>query len=289
MSDSTTIAVIGGSGLYALDGLEGVREQAVDTPFGEPSSPVVSGRLGGTQLLFLARHGIGHRLIPSEVNYRANIWALKSLGAEQVISVSAVGSMREDIHPGEFVIVDQLIDRTKGRPSTFFGDGMVGHVDFADPVCPSLAARLFAAAEGLGTTVHRGGTLMVMEGPAFSTRAESLMHRQLGVDLIGMTAMPEAKLAREAELCYATLAMATDYDCWHETEEDVSVMSVIEILKKNVENARAVLARVAADGPGEARDCSCASALEHAIITDRKLIPAEAIERLAPIVGRVLK
>jgi len=288
MSDSTTIAVIGGSGLYDLDGLEDVREQHVETPFGAPSSPIVSGRIGGTALVFLARHGVGHRFTPSEVNYRANIWALKSLGAEQVISVSAVGSMREDIHPGEFVLVDQFIDRTKGRPSTFFGGGIVGHVDFADPVCPRLAARLHAAAEALGLAVHRGGTLMVMEGPAFSTRAESRMHRQLGVDLIGMTAMPEAKLAREAELCYATLAMATDYDCWHETEDDVSVMSVIEILKKNVKNARAVIARVAGEQDAGARDCGCGAALEHAIITDRRVIPAEAIERLAPIVGRVL-
>ncbi|MBW2276374.1 MAG: S-methyl-5'-thioadenosine phosphorylase [Deltaproteobacteria bacterium] len=289
MSDSPTIAVIGGSGLYNLEGLEDVQQEAVDTPFGEPSSPIVRGRLGDTALLFLARHGIGHRLIPSEVNYRANIWALKSLGAEQVISVSAVGSMREDIHPGDFVLVDQFIDRTKGRSSTFFGDGMVGHVGFADPVCPSLAARLLAATEGLGLKTHRGGTLMVMEGPAFSTRAESRMHRQLGVDLIGMTAMPEAKLARESELCYATLAMATDYDCWNEAAEDVSVMSVIEILKQNVENARAVLAKLATDHQGGDRDCSCATALEHAIITDRAVIPAEAIERLKPIIGRVLK
>ena len=289
MSDSTTIAVIGGSGLYNLEGLEDVQEQTVDTPFGAPSSPIVRGRIGAKVLLFLARHGIGHRFIPSEVNYRANIWALKSLGAEQVISVSAVGSMREDIHPGEFVLVDQFIDRTKGRPSTFFGEGMVGHVDFADPVCPRLAARLYAATAALELKAHRGGTLMVMEGPAFSTRAESRMHRQLGVDLIGMTAMPEAKLAREAELCYATLAMATDYDCWHESEEDVTVMSVIEILKKNVENARAVIAEVAGDDQGAARDCGCGTSLEHAIITDRKVIPHEAIERLAPIVGRVLK
>jgi 5'-methylthioadenosine phosphorylase len=289
MSDSTTIAVIGGSGLYNLEGLEDVRKQAVDTPFGAPSSPIVRGRIGDTTLMFLARHGVGHRFTPSEVNYRANIWALKSLGAEQVISVSAVGSMREDIHPGEFVLVDQFVDRTKGRASTFFGGGMVGHVDFADPVCPRLAARLCDAAEALGLKAHRGGTLMVMEGPAFSTRAESRMHRQLGVDLIGMTAMPEAKLAREAELCYATLAMATDYDCWHETEEDVSVMSVIEILKRNVENARAVIAAVAGDRASGTRDCGCGSALEHAIITDRKVIPKEVIARLAPIVGRVLK
>jgi 5'-methylthioadenosine phosphorylase len=289
MTDHTTIAVIGGSGLYDLQGLQDVRETTVDTPFGAPSSPVVRGRLGGTELLFLARHGIGHRLTPSEVNYRANIWALKSLGAQQVISVSAVGSMREDIHPGHFIVVDQYIDRTKGRPSTFFGEGIVAHVELADPVCPHLAEGLHAAIEAVGLTVHRGGTLMVMEGPAFSTRAESQMHRRLGVDLIGMTAMPEAKLAREAELCYATLAMATDFDCWHETEEDVSAFSVIEILKQNVENARAVLTELASGHAGGDRECACATALEHAIITSRTAIPAEAIERLGPIVGRVLR
>jgi 5'-methylthioadenosine phosphorylase len=289
MSDSSTIAVIGGSGLYDLAGLTDVTTEHVETPFGPPSAPIVCGRIEQTQLLFLARHGVGHRLTPSVVNYRANIFALKALGAELVISISAVGSMREDIHPGQFVVVDQYIDRTKGRPSSFFGEGMVGHVMFADPVCPVLASRLHESAVALGLEVHKGGTLMVMEGPAFSTRAESLMHRQLGVDLIGMTALPEAKLAREAELCYATLAMATDYDCWHETEDDVSVTSVIEIIKRNVKNARDLIRHVATNAAQGSGGCGCPSALEHAIITDRAQIPEELIEQLQPIVGRVLK
>jgi 5'-methylthioadenosine phosphorylase len=286
MDDRPVLAVIGGSGLYDLPGLVGVREVQVSTPYGDPSSPVVEGLLGGTRMLFLARHGRGHRLTPSEVNYRANIFALKSLGAARVVSVSAVGSMREDIHPGHLVVVDQFIDRTRGRPSTFFGDGIVGHVMFADPVCPALSRRLVEAARGLQLTVHERGTLMVMEGPAFSTRAESRMHRALGVDLIGMTAMPEAKLAREAELCYATLAIATDWDCWHETEEDVTVEAVIRVLAAGVKDARAVLAEVARELPGGG--CGCPAALDHAVITDRRAIPAEAVERLRPILGRVL-
>jgi 5'-methylthioadenosine phosphorylase len=283
----TTIAVIGGSGLYELDGLQNVEEHKLETPFGAPSDAIIEGHIGETRLLFLARHGRGHRLSPSEVNYRANIFALKSLGATDVISVSAVGSMREDIRPGEMIVVDQFIDRTKGRPSTFFGNGIVGHVTFADPVCPRLSTVVFDAACSTDVKIHRGGTLMVMEGPAFSTRAESLMHRQLGVDLIGMTAMPEAKLAREAELCYTTLALATDYDCWHEEEEDVSVDAVIAVLKQNSENARAVIREVACRTVYE-RDCACQSALEYAIITDRSRIPEEAKQRMKPVFGRVL-
>lgn len=285
--NNVTIAVIGGSGLYDLEGLANVQEHQVDTPYGSPSDSIVEGRLGDVRLLFLARHGKGHRLLPSEVNYRANIFALKKLGASHVISVSAVGSMREEIHPGHMVVVDQYIDRTKGRPSTFFGDGIAGHVVFADPVCADLGAALYDAAVGLGLTVHRGGTLMVMEGPAFSTRAESHMHRSFGVDLIGMTGMPEAKLAREAELCYATLALATDYDCWHEEEDDVSVDAVIKILTQNAANARNVIQTVAQAISAE-RNCPCAAALEYAIITDRARIPDAQKERMAPIFGRVL-
>ncbi len=283
----TTIAVIGGSGLYDLKGLEDVKEHEVDTPYGSPSDNIIEGKLGDVRLLFLARHGRGHRLLPTEVNYRANIFALKVLGARQVISVSAVGSMREDIHPGDLVIVDQFIDRTKGRPSTFFGNGIVGHVMFADPVCDCLAGVLYDAASTLDVTVHRGGTLMVMEGPAFSTRAESHMHRALGVDLIGMTGMPEAKLAREAELCYATLALATDYDCWHEEEEDVSVEMVIKTLMQNAENARTVVQKVTETLTGE-QTCGCGTALEHAIITDPDRIPSEIKTNMKPIFGRVL-
>jgi 5'-methylthioadenosine phosphorylase len=282
------IAIIGGSGLYDLTGLTEVREIQSDTPFGPPSSPVVAGRLGATRVMFLARHGKGHRFTPSEVNYRANVFALKALGASQILSVSAVGSMREEIRPGDIVLPDQYIDRTKGRPSTFFGDGIVGHVAFADPTCDSLRTRLHAAAGRLGLTCHLGGTLMVMEGPAFSTRAESRMHRQLGVDLIGMTAMPEAKLAREAELCYATVALATDYDCWHESEDDVSVGAVLEVMRKNVASARDLIRAVASEPAGAERTCPCASALEHAVVTDRKVIPAETKQRMQPIFGRVL-
>ncbi len=284
---NTTIAVIGGSGLYDLQTLENVTEHAVETPFGLPSDPITEGFLHGRRMLFLARHGKGHRYLPSEVNYRANIFALKMLGAEQVVSISAVGSMRDDIRPGDLVVVDQFIDRTKGRPSTFFGDGIVGHVEAADPVCPDLSHSLFKAASALDVKVHCNKTLMVMEGPAFSTRAESKMHRQLGVDLIGMTAMPEAKLAREAELCYATLALATDYDCWHETEEDVTVDAVIRVIKQNTANARKVVSILAQTAPSE-RKCKCKAALEYAVMTDRTVIPRQTAEKMKPIFGRVL-
>lgn len=283
-----TLAVIGGSGLYELAALTNTIEHRVSTPFGDPSDPIVEGWLGGTRLLFLARHGRGHRFLPSEVNARANIFALKSLGATGVLSVSAVGSMREEIRPGDMVVVSQFIDRTKGRPSTFFGEGIVGHVMFADPVCPQLSRAAHEACLSLGLRVHRDKTLMVMEGPAFSTRAESHMHRAMGVDLIGMTAMPEAKLAREAELCYATLALATDYDCWHETEDDVSVEAVIKILKQNAANARRIVETLAGLALSLTRDCSCPKALDFAIITDRSAIPAPRAELLRPIFGRVL-
>lgn len=283
----STIGVIGGSGLYELAGLTEIKEIPVETPFGPPSDPIIEGRLGQTRLLFVARHGKGHRFLPSEVNYRANIFALKTLGAESIISISAVGSMREDISPGDLVVVDQFIDRTKGRPSTFFGNGIVGHVFFADPVCKSLADALYEAASKVEVKVHRGGTLMVMEGPAFSTRAESHMHRQLGVDLIGMTAMPEAKLAREAEICYATLALATDYDCWHEDEDDVTVDAVIKILKENANNARTVI-RHLAELEATEKDCACQQTLDSAIITDPSLISEEIKTKMKPIFGRVL-
>ncbi len=283
----TTIAVIGGSGLYDLDTLQDVTAHRVDTPFGAPSDPIVEGILSGRRMLFLSRHGKGHRFLPTEVNYRANIFALKALGASQVVSISAVGSMREEIKPGDLVVVDQFIDRTKGRPSTFFGGGIVGHVEFGDPVCPELRSCLLDAASTLDVTVHKDKTLMVMEGPQFSTRAESRMHRQLGVDLIGMTAMPEAKLAREAELCYATLALATDYDCWHETEEDVTVDAVIQVLHQNADNARKVITKLA-ERAKTGHSCGCGASLEHAIITDRKAIPKDVKEKMKPIFGRVL-
>jgi 5'-methylthioadenosine phosphorylase len=282
------IAVIGGTGLYSLDDPSEVEEHRVDTPFGAPSDAIVELRIAGRRLLFISRHGRGHRFLPGEVNYRANLFALKMLGAEQVISISAVGSLQEEIRPGDLVVVRQLVDRTKGRPSTFFGDGIVGHVALADPVCPHLSEALVRAASTLeGVTVHDGKTLMVMEGPAFSTRAESFMHRRLGMDLIGMTAMPEAKLAREAELCYATLALATDYDCWHETEESVTVDGVVEVLRQNAANAMRVVAEMASLAPKERR-CACALALDHAVMTDRGAIPAELVEKMKPIFGRVI-
>lgn len=285
---NTTIAIIGGSGLYDLPGLENVEEIPVETPFGDPSSAVISGTIGTTRMLFLARHGKGHRFTPSEVNYKANVFALKKLGATHLISVSAVGSLAEEIRPGDLVVVSQYIDRTKGRPSTYFENGIVGHVMFADPVCAELSHSIYESANALGLTVHNDATLLTMEGPAFSTRAESHLHRQMGANLIGMTAMPEAKLAREAELCYATLALATDYDCWHESEEDVTVDAVLQIMSSNVDKAQKVVARVAENAAQMKRACPCATSLEYAIVTDRGVIPKETIQKMKPIFGRVL-
>jgi 5'-methylthioadenosine phosphorylase len=285
------VGVIGGSGLYDLPGLEGTEWIPVETPFGEPSDQVLSGTLRDgerrVRLLFLPRHGRGHRRSPSEINYRANLYALKKLGAQAVVSFSAVGSMREEIAPGHLVIVDQFFDRTRGRPSTFFTDGVVAHVSFADPVCPALGRILFETAQGIGAAVHRGGTYLVMEGPAFSTRAESRIYRSWGVDVIGMTNLPEAKLAREAELCYATVALATDYDCWHESEEDVSVEAVLKTLAQNTATARELLRKVVFRIP-EARDCGCGHALAHAIMTDPGRIPPAARQRLGLFIDKYL-
>jgi 5'-methylthioadenosine phosphorylase len=290
----TTIGIIGGTGLYDLDGLESVRQVNVDTPFGSPSDALVTGTLDGLQLVFVPRHGRGHRLTPSEVPYRANIFALKSLGAEWVISVSAVGSLDEGIHPGDVVTPDQLIDRTRGRPSTFFGDGIVAHVAFGDPICKPLSQHLHAATRACDLTCHAGGTYVCMEGPAFSTRAESNLYRSWGASVIGMTALPEAKLAREAEMHYATIALVTDYDCWHQDAADVDVDAVLEVLKKNAENVRRIL-KEALPGipglePGEAETpaCGCADALQMAIVTDAEMVPAERKQELAAIVGRYL-
>lgn len=281
------LAIIGGSGLYSLPELENVTETEVETPFGAPSSPIVSGTIGDTTLLFLTRHGRGHRFTPSEVNYRANIFALKKMGATHVLSVSAVGSLKDEIVPGDLVVAEQYIDRTKGRPSTFFGDGIVGHVMFADPVCPELSDMVFACAGTLGHKVHRNATLVTMEGPAFSTRAESHLHRQFGADLIGMTAMPEAKLAREAELCYSTLALATDYDCWHEGEA-VTVEEVVATVKSNVEKARSMVVALADSITAAEQKCMCPTALEYAIMTDRETIPAAQKDKMKAVFGRVL-
>ncbi len=287
------IGIIGGSGIYGLDGLSKVEEVAIDTPFGPPSDAFVTGILDGARLVFLARHGRGHRIPPHQINYRANIWGMKKLGVEWLMSMSAVGSMKEQIRPGDLVVVDQFIDRTHGRDSTFFENGVAAHVSMADPISKPLADCLYRAAsevlaaEQADAKVHRGGTYLVMNGPQFSSKAESRLHRQWGIDVIGMTNMPEAKLAREAEISYATLALATDYDCWHETEEVVSVDAVIAIMKKNAERARKIAARCASLIPAE-RDCSAKNALEFALITDRAAISAEAKARLAPMLSKYL-
>lgn len=286
-----TIGIIGGSGLYELEGLENVEELTIDTPFGPTSDALIRGQLDGVDLIFVPRHGRGHRHLPKEVPYLANIWALKSLGARWVLSISAVGSMKKELAPGHFILPDQFIDRTSGRRQTFFGDGIVAHVSLADPICPVLSQAVAESVEACNITCHRGGTYVCMEGPAFSTRAESNLYRQWGVDIIGMTACPEVKLAREAELRYATLALSTDYDCWHEEEEDVSVDSVLEILQRNTANVKRVLKhlipRLGAMGD-EVTSPTCDDALAHAIMTNPELIPESVKEKLAPIVGRYL-
>ena len=275
-----TLAVIGGSGLYDMEGLTDKEELAVDTPFGTPSDVIVRGRLGETTLLFLPRHGRGHRIAPHEINYRANICALKKAGATHLVSVSAVGSMKEEIAPGDLVVPDQFIDLTKKRTTTFFEDGIVAHVVFADPVCPKTSAALAAAADKAGGKVHRGGTYVVIEGPQFSTRAESRVYRSWGVSVIGMTAMPEAKLAREAELPYATLALSTDYDCWHEGEEDVSVEAVLAVVHKNVALARRVIAELSRHLP-DPKESPATGALKGAVMSAPDRITPDAKKRLA--------
>jgi 5'-methylthioadenosine phosphorylase len=278
------LGVIGGSGIYDLPGLSRVSTERVETPYGAPSADILRGWLGDTGLLFLPRHGQGHALPPHQINYRANVCALKKLGATHVVSLSAVGSMREEIAPGHVVVVDQYIDLTKRRISTFFEDGIVGHVTFADPVCPLLAAALADASAAEGATVHRGGTYVCMEGPQFSTRAESRLYRQWGVSVIGMTALPEAKLAREAELPYATLALATDYDCWHDSEEDVSIDAILQVLKRNAEHARRTVARLAASLPDPVAS-PAHGATKHAILTARNALTPAVRERLAWLLG----
>jgi 5'-methylthioadenosine phosphorylase len=279
------VGVIGGSGLYEMEGLEDVASVRVETPFGSPSDELITGSLEGVPMVFLPRHGRGHRIPPSFLNARANIYAMKKLGVSRIVSVSAVGSMREEIRPGDIVVVDQFFDRTHGRPGSFFGEGLVVHVLFADPVCPVLSSCLFKAGSDAGVKMHEGGTYLVIQGPQFSTRAESKVYRQWGVDVIGMTNLPEARLAREAEICYATLALATDYDCWHETEEDVSVGAVLAVLQRNVSTAQRIL-RAAVGRLPEKRDCLCARALEHAIITDPRQIPAAVKRDLHLLIGK---
>lgn len=285
------IGVIGGSGLYEMEGLTDVREVTLETPFGAPSDAYMTGVLDDAQMVFLPRHGRGHRLLPSEVNYRANIYGMKTLGVEHIISVSAVGSMKEEIIPGHIVVPDQFFDRTQGiRASTFFGNGVVGHVQFADPVCADLSAILVESARKVGATVHQGGTYVCIEGPNFSTRAESKIYRSWGVDIIGMTNLPESRLAREAEICYGTVALATDYDCWHEGHDDVSVEAVIAIIQQNVMTAKEIIKTAvnAIVQQRQERICACAEALKFAILTDKSLIPHTTQQMLEPIIGKYL-
>jgi 5'-methylthioadenosine phosphorylase len=279
------IGVIGGSGLYELEGLTDVRWRRVRTPFGDPSDEYCTGTFEGRPVIFLPRHGRGHRLMPGELNFRANIWGLKSLGAEWVVSISAVGSMKETIHPLDLVVPSQFFDATRRRISSFFGEGIVAHVGMADPVCPALADALEKAARATGATVHRGGTYICIEGPQFSTRAESSIYRGWGVDVIGMTNMPEAKLAREAELCYATLALVTDYDVWHDTHEAVSVEAVVQNLLHNVATARDVLRRII-PAVGPPRTCPCPSLLASAVITQPEAFPMATRRRLDLLIGK---
>ena len=279
------IGIIGGSGLYHMPGFKAEEEVHNETPFGPPSDNYIVGELAGRHVAFLARHGRGHRLSPSELNFRANIYGMKALGVERIISLSAVGSLKEEHHPLDFVIPDQFFDRTRGRISTFFGDGLVAHISFAHPICPELAWVVYNACADAGVRGKQGGTYLCMEGPAFSTRAESNVYRSWGMDVIGMTNLQEAKLAREAEICYVTVAMVTDYDCWHPDHDAVTVNQIIATLAKNAENACAVVAHAVAKMPAE-RTCSCGSALSHAIITDRKLVPAATRQKLGILIDK---
>jgi 5'-methylthioadenosine phosphorylase len=281
------IGIIGGSGLYSMPGFHAESEEKLDTPWGDPSEVYVTGELGGRKIAFLARHGRGHRISPSELNFRANIWGFKTLGAQRILSLSAVGSLKEEHKPLDFVIPSQFFDRTRGRVSTFFGDGLVAHIGFADPVCPEVSEVLYRASADVGVNVKKGGTYLCMEGPAFSTKAESEVYRSWGMDVIGMTNLQEAKLAREAEICYATVAMVTDYDCWHPEHDAVTVDQIIATLMKNAENAQRVVAAAVSAMP-VARGCKCASALSHALITDRAAVPEATRRRMALLVQQYL-
>ena len=283
----SVVGVIGGSGLYGIEGLEKVREVEVKTPFGRPSEKFIKGRVGETEMVFLPRHGKGHRWLPTEVNFRANIFAMKQLGVERIISVSAVGSLRQEIEPGDIVIPDQFIDRTTQRPSTFFGKGIVAHVSLADPFCKDLSQILATAAISEGGKVHSRGTYLCMEGPQFSTRAESHLYRSWGAHVIGMTNLQEAKLAREAEICFGTLALATDYDCWNQAAGDVEIENVLAVLRQNVALAQKTIRR-AVTLLTESRLCACAASLKDAIITERSRIPKKVRSDLRPIIGKYL-
>jgi 5'-methylthioadenosine phosphorylase len=282
------IGIIGGSGLYAMPGLTSVREERVTTPFGDPSEAFILGELEGRSVAFLARHGRGHRILPSDLNFRANIFAMKMLGVERILSVSAVGSLKEEHKPTDFVIPDQFIDRTYARVSTFFGEGIAAHVGFGDPVCAMVASVFKTACDAVGVVGKSGGTYVCMEGPQFSTRAESNLYRSWGADVIGMTNLQEAKLAREAEICYATMAMVTDYDCWRDGHDDVTIDQIVAVLHQNADNAAKVV-RAAIGGMPTEKNCACGDSLKYAILTDRKAIPAEARQKLAILLDKYLQ
>ena len=288
MSDEAQVGIIGGSGLYEMEGLRVLFERTVDTPFGEPSDVYVIGEVEGVRVAFLARHGRGHRLMPSELNYRANIFGMKLLGVHTILSASAVGSMKEEYHPTDIVFPHQFIDRTRHRPDTFFGNGLVAHVAFADPICAGVSFLMGEVGRETGARVHMGGVYLCMEGPQFSTRAESALYRSWGVDVIGMTNLQEAKLAREAEICYATMALVTDYDCWHETADAVTVDQVLGYLRANAATAQKILRQSIPRAAQRTRDCACASALQYAIITDPRAVPPKVKDDLAPLISKYI-
>jgi 5''-deoxy-5''-methylthioadenosine phosphorylase len=288
MNADATIGIIGGSGLYQMEGLNVLEERTVETPFGEPSDAYVIGEIDGVRVAFLSRHGRGHRLTPSELNYRANIFGFKLLGVHTILSASAVGSMKQEYAPTDIVFPHQFIDRTRHRPDTFFGNGIVVHVSFADPICVGVSATMSNIAREAGANVHVGGVYLCMEGPQFSTRAESKLYRSWGVDVIGMTNLQEAKLSREAEICYATMALVTDYDCWHETHDDVMVETVLAYLAKNAETAQKILRNSIVPAANRKRDCACPTALQYAIMTKPAAIPAIVRHDLAPIIGKYI-
>jgi len=282
------IGVIGGTGLYDIEGLTDIEEVSINTPFGKPSDAITIGKLEGVGIAFLPRHGKGHHILPTEIPARANIYALKLLGVEHIIAINSAGSFKQEIKPGDMVIPDQLIDRTRSRVNSFFGEGIVAHIPFAEPLCPVLSQILFEAAREVGASVHQGGTYIAMEGPAFSTKAESRLHRSWGADIIGMTALPEAKLAREAEICYASIACVSDYDSWHEEKEPVTVDIILNTLHKSIDTAKKII-KLAVTKIPEKRSCVCASALKTAIITTPELIPTEQREKLDLLIGKYLK
>ncbi|HJX13062.1 MAG TPA: S-methyl-5'-thioadenosine phosphorylase [Dehalococcoidales bacterium] len=282
------IGVIGGTGLYNIEGMTGIEEVDIETPFGSPSDKIVVGKLGGVGIAFLPRHGRGHRISPTEVPSRANIYALKSLGVEHIIAVNSCGSFKEELRPGHLLVPDQIIDRTQKRHNTFFGEGIVAHIQFADPFCPVLSQVVYQSALDAGATVHRGGTFIAMEGPAFSTRAESRLYKAWGADIIGMTVLPEARLAREAEICYASIACVTDYDSWHETNETVTVEAILTTMARNIDLAKKTIKMAAGRVPAK-RECACATALGPAIVTDPATIPAHRKKELELLVGKYLK